>query len=243
MPETYCHTLIPVQFDFVPQPNQVAAFLAELVSRRAAPLEAKYRLGKVDGFRTAVNPITQETVSIPRRRYRAIESVEGIVAGQQGLDDYNLQCTGKGPPNIPPMTLWVHELQPRTPGQTIQDVQVENCKIVEFKQVYGFIIHCCLRGEVVSTSDQHDSIIERLAPGFGEPYRSHNRLGIFNHPCTNKIIEVPNAGCARFWIEFEFGKWLFPKMDDRLDLLEPSIVETAGDCFGVSFIQGCHWYE
>jgi hypothetical protein len=243
MPETYCHILVPERFDFAPQPGQVAALLAGLLSRGAAPLEAKFRLGKLDGFRTAVNPITQETLSIPRRRYAVIESLADIAAGLQGLDDYNLQCTGKGPPNIPPMTLWVHEPQPRTPGEKVQEQQVVNCTTVECNEIYGYSIHCHLRGGVVSTSDRHGSVIERHVIRFGQPDSSHDRLGVFNHPCTNKVIEVPVAGCARFWIEFEFGKWLVPKIDNSLDLLEPLIVETARECFGLGFVQGCHWYE
>jgi hypothetical protein len=242
MPETYCHTLIPERIDFAPQPGQVAAFLATLVRRGAAPLEAKLRLGKLDGFRIAVNPIAQETLSIPRRRYAAIEGVADIMAALQELDDYNLQYTGKGPPNIPPLTLWLHDIQPRTLEGNFP-VRTDDCATVEFKEAYGFIVHCWLRGEVVSTSDQHDAAIERQLPGFGRPDKSHNRLGNFSHPCTNKAIQVPNAGCARFWIEFEFGKWLLPKIDDSLDLLEPSIVETARECFGLTFVQGCHWYD
>jgi hypothetical protein len=241
MPETYCHTLIPERIDLAPQPGQVAAFLAALASQGAAPVEGKLRLGKLDGFRTAVNPITQETISFPRRRYAVVEGVTDVTAALQGLDDYSLQFTGKGPPNIPPLTLWLQDQYPRNTEVKLP-VEVNDCASVEFKGNYDFIIHCCLRGEVVSTSDQHNSVIDPQLPGFGQPDKSHNRLGNFSHPCTKKVIHIPNAGCTRFWIEFEFGKWLLPKIDDSLDLLEPSIVAAARECFGFNFVQGCHWY-
>jgi hypothetical protein len=220
----------------------VTAFLAALVSRGAAPRQARLRLGKLDGFRTGVNPITRESLAIPRRRYAVVESVADRRAALQGLDDYNLQFSGMGPPDIPPLTLWMHDPQPHTPEGKVPS-HGDDCTVVEFKEIYDFTIHLRLRGEVASTSELHDSVIERQAPGFGQPDKSHSRLGFFNHPCTNKVIEVPKAGCARFWIEFEFGKWLVPKIYNSLDLLEPSIVETARECFGLGFVQGCHWYE
>jgi hypothetical protein len=65
------------------------------------------------------------------------------------------------------------------------------------------------------------------------------RNGIFRNPKTGAAIEVQNAACARFWIEFQFGKWLFPKIGDSLDLLRPSILAVASDIFRTSLAQGC----
>jgi hypothetical protein len=114
----------------------------------------------------------------------------------------------KDPPNIPSLRLSVHEVRPRSTEAAAESHDggwpaVE----VDFKSIYAFDVLCRLRPEVVSTSDWHDSAtIVRGAPSFGQPDRSHNRLGIFHHPFTSEIIKVPNAGCARFWIEFEFCK-------------------------------------
>ena len=219
MPETYCHTLIPERIDFVPQPQQVARFLDDLVKLGAAPLEASLRVGKPGGFLTGINPVTREAYTIPRRLYTPVGAVADVPAALSGLEDYDLRFSGKGPPRIPSLRF-------------------------DIESIYAFDVLCCLRPEVVSTSDWHDSAtIVRGAPSFGQPDRSHNRLGIFHHPSTNEIIKVPNAGCALFWIEFEFGKWLLPQIVDSLDLLEPSIVKTTEGCFGATFAQGCHWYE
>jgi hypothetical protein len=49
---------------------------------------------------------------------------------------------------------------------------------------------------------------------------------------------VPDAACARFWVEFEFGKWLVPKVEESFDLIHPSLLTTAIECFGVGFAPG-----
>jgi hypothetical protein len=57
-----------------------------------------------------------------------------------------------------------------------------------------------------------------------------------------EVIEVAGAGCARFWVEFELGKSLFPPFDrGDLEFLDPGIVAGAERLFGVGFAQGCHW--
>lgn len=76
---------------------------------------------------------------------------------------------------------------------------------------------------------------------FGQLCPSKNpSVGFVRNPRAGAIMEVPKAGCARFWIAFEFGKFLTPQMRDTLDLLAPCIVKSAQEYFGVSFVQGCY---
>lgn len=244
MPEIYGHTLVPGHVDFAPRPQQVAAFLDGLVKLGAAPLRATLRIGK-PGFRTGFNALTGETLTIPARRYTAVGADADLSAALVGLDDYNVQLSGEGPPGLPPFALWLHDVQPRT-GKGRLESQDDDCRMIPFdsEKTYGFTLECCLRAEVVSTSDRHEVAPPgHQMPAFCQPDRSHNRIGIFHHPCTNKIIEVPGAGCARFWIQFEFGKWLFPNIEDSLNLVDPSIVELAKTSLGTDFLQGCYWYE
>jgi hypothetical protein len=49
------------------------------------------------------------------------------------------------------------------------------------------------------------------------------------------IIEVPQAACARFWIEFHLGKWLLPKTANHLGLIHPTIEVRAIERFGIGF--------
>ena len=66
-------------------------------------------------------------------------------------------------------------------------------------------------------------------------------MAVFHNPTTLEAIEVPGAGCARFWIDFEFGNELFPEVGANLDLLNPTIIDVAIEVFGTRFVQGCQW--
>ena len=67
-------------------------------------------------------------------------------------------------------------------------------------------------------------------------------MGVFPNPWTGGVIEVADAGCARFWIEFEFGKFIYPKITDNLEVMNPEIVSAGEDCFGTKFAQGCRFW-
>jgi hypothetical protein len=217
MPE-YSHTLIPDRVDLAPDPKQVAAFLEALVTLGASPLKPTITASKLSGeVRTFKNPFTGKTESFPMRKAETLKDLAAVPGALKGLDDYNVTLAGMGPPKLPAF-------------------------VFDFKGKYDFLVHCCLRPEVVSTSDWHDEVpIKRKVKFFGQPCSSKNRLGIYHNPNTLEIIEVPKAGCARFWIEFEYGKMLFPPIVDRLDLIEPKIVTAAEKQFAVKFGQGCHW--
>lgn len=75
-------------------------------------------------------------------------------------------------------------------------------------------------------------------PFFGEPCLRQDAT--FRHPVTGELIEVANAGCSRFWVEFEFGKWLLPKINTSLNILDPSIAAMAQESFSTAFAQGFH---
>lgn len=217
MPE-YTHTLVPDRVNFVPDPKQVGTFLSSLVSIGASPLRPAITVSKPSGqLRTFKNPLTGETDSFDIRKAGKLKDIAAVPGALKTLDDYNLTITGKGPPKLLAFTF-------------------------DFNGTYDFLVHCCLRPEVVSTSDWHDEVpIKRKVEFFGLPCSQEDRLGIYHNPDTLEVIEVPKAGCARFWIEFEFGKMLFPPIEDRLDLIEPRILEVAEKDFGIKFVQGCHW--
>jgi hypothetical protein len=217
MPE-YTHTLIPDAIDFVPDPRHVGAFLNSLLSLGAAPLKPTIAVAKLSGaVRTFKNPFTGKTDSFPMRKAKTLEDLSAVPGALKEVDDYNVTLTGQGPPEVPAF-------------------------VFAFQGNYDFLVHCCLRAEVVSTSDWHDDVpIEREVECFGRPCSSKDRLGIYHNPNTLEVIEVPKAGCARFWIEFEYGKMLFPPIEDQLGLMEPRIVEVAENDFGINFVHGCHW--
>jgi len=219
MPE-YTHTLIPDRVDFVPDPQQIEVFLSSLVSSGAAPLKPAITVGTPSGeVRSFKNPFTGKTDSFAMFKSTALKDLAAVPGAIKAADDYMVNVDGKGPPKLPAFTF-------------------------EFKGTYDFLVRCRLVPDVVSTSDWHDQIpIPHKVEFFNQPCSPTDRLGIFHNPHTMEVIEVPNAGCARFWIEFEFGKSLFPPIEDRLDLIEPKIVEVCEKSFGIKFVQGCHWCE
>ena len=218
MPE-YSHTLIPDRVDYEPAPKQVADFVTALVELGAAPLDPILTINTLSGeTRSGVNPFTGKTETFPIRKSKTLESIATIRSAVEGMDDYNVVMIGKGPPEVPALEF-------------------------EYDGPYDLLLNCCLREAPVSTSDYHDEVqadLEQKPPFFGRPCDTTMQTGIYHNPSTLEVIEVPNAGCARFWIEFEYGN-LFPNISNGLDVLEPSIVAAASETFDVSFVQGCHW--
>ncbi len=211
----YTHLLIPERADFVPPPAQIASFLEGLVNLNSAPSKAAIRVAKHSGkFRTGSDALTGEKISIPVRDFASLGSISDIPERLVGLGDYDVVFSGQGPPKLSPFTLY-----------TTTDSEGS-----AFKGTYSYEIRCRLRAEVVSTCAE---------PPFGSPCPSERQSGIFRHPNTGTTIEVPNAACARFWIEFQFGKWLLPRIDRSLNVLEPSILANAIERFGTGFAQGC----
>jgi hypothetical protein len=103
---------------------------------------------------------------------------------------------------------------------------------IDFAEPYYLGVTCFVSSTLRCTS----------MASYGKQCDGHSAIGIFQHPETLETIEVPGAGAARFWIEFEFGKFVFPKFSDRnLELLDLEIVEAAEDAFGGQFVQGCCW--
>ena len=225
----YAHTLIPSEAGFVPEPQQLADFLNALKSIGGEPVGASYRLGTLTGeMRKGGNPLTGEEISIPSRSFAPLAGPADIADRLKGIEYFDLLLEGEGPCALPPFNLYT--------ANTEEGERAE----FPYNDSYAYEIQLCLRPKNVSTSDWHEEIApERVAP-FGEPCDGENRKGYFHHPVTGAVIEVENAGCARFWIQFQCGKWTFPRIGGaNLNVLEPRIVEIATDNFGVGFAQGC----
>ena len=218
MPKQYAHTLIAEDLDFTPTPQQIAAFFEALVKLGAAPDAAKLRVMKLSGeVRSFKNPFTGETKQIPWHTHVPVADIAAIPEAIAGLVHYKVIMSGQGPPELPALTF-------------------------DHKGMYEFLVLCNLREQPVSTSSCADNVRKaRGLPFFDDPCLPTDRTGVFQNAEGDKIIEVPNAGCACFWIQVEYGKWLFPKIENSLEIIEPSIVASARQCFGTKFVQGCHW--
>ena len=214
----YSHLLIPERAEFVPQPAQVRGFFDGLVRLNSAPLEPTFKIAASSGkVLIGKNPQTGETLSIPVRDSTSLQSIAEIQNRLEGLNDYDMSMSGQGPAKVPPFTLYA-----TTPSGESS----------EFTGTYEYEVRCSLRPMVVSTCEE---------PPFGEPRPPEAHDGIFYHPVSGAKIEVPNAACARFWITFQFGKLLLPRLSNDLNVLEPSILSSAAEHFGINFAQGCSY--
>jgi hypothetical protein len=243
----YSHTLIPDQADYIPHSYQVADFYSHLIDLGAAPRQAELILWtekeppRRTGLRTSMrerkgrNPVSGGAIRVVDYMTR-LDSVSIVGPALERLEEYKLEIRGIGP--LRPLFKFDDAL-----------VHDELERIVEDRS-YEFSIFCCLQPDIVSMSDDHVAAFsgegktpegETVVP-FGEICSAANRTGFFSNPNTMELIRVPGAGCARFWIEFRFGKWLFPDIkDDSLDLLPANVVGAAQQIFGVRYLQGCHW--
>ena len=216
MSEQYVHLLIPNRMNFVPRPSQVTAFIACLIEVGSAPLNPTFRIGKLSGkLRFGTDSVTGQRISIPRRDFTQFQSASELTKHLSGLEDYDLVISGQGPASIPPFAVFT----------------IAGGRQTEYIGTYAYDVHCHARKEPVSMCDD---------PPFGSPF-SFEGEGVFCHPTSEATIRIPNAACARFWVEFEFGKWLFPMVGTSLAVIRPSILDHAVGCFGVRFAQGCTW--
>jgi hypothetical protein len=222
MAEQYVQTLIPKDAQYAPKPEQIICFCDGLTALGAAPLNLKLWLMKPSGrLRPIRNPLTGEiTKSIPAYDRVTLESTASLVSTIGAFQQYIVALEGQGPPTLPPFELYLND--------------------APFTGSYGFIVRCRLQNEPVSMSDLAGEQTGDGVPSFGEPCGTHHATGLFRHPVTSERIEVANAGCARFCLEFEFGKWLLPKIANSLNILDSAIVGLANDSFGLEFAQGCH---
>ena len=152
-------------------------------------------------------------VFVPVRDFASLGNISEILERLVGLDDYDVLWSGQDPAKLPPFTLHTAKESEET----------------EFKGRYNYEGSCHLRAEVVSTCEERP---------FGGPCPSEKREkrdAVFRHPNTCATINVTGAACARFWIEFRFGKWLLPRIGRSLNLLELSMLANAIERFGAGF--------
>jgi hypothetical protein len=225
----YTHTLISQDREFAPQPQQVSEFFRALIVLGSAPHQAQFRIGTIAGIRTGTDPVTGATLSMPRWSYVTLAASDKPHYKLRGLDAYNAVMAGQGPPKRLPFELY-----------TVDD-NGDYTKL--FVEPYDFQLECRLRSEAASMSDWHEDISrppEGIAP-FGELCSGKHKNRFFHHPRTGALFEAPGVACARFWIEFQCGKLLLPRIGNDLNVLATPIVQAAERVFETGFIQGCHW--
>lgn len=219
MAEQYSQTLISRDKDFVPSSAKVRAFLSTIVDLGVVPAKPSFTLRTPSGkTRYYTNPFTGERDVRETKDHKELRTLDQFEKAAVSLPDYDIEVSGMGRPKLPPVA-------------------------IDFTEPYFVGVTCFVSSALRSTSDFHEeSAAKKDVVSYGELCTAPAITGVFSNPCNLEVIEVPDAGSARFWVQFEFGKFLFPKIaDGNLELLDPTIVEAAATIFGVPFIQGCYW--
>lgn len=219
MVEQYAHTLIARPIDFTPSSQQLHDCVAELIEiiPLLGPLE--FDLRTVSGYRDVVNPFTGQSAKYPNVEHRNLTLAE-LAGAAHNLPDFEVAF-----------------------GKNVRSQVTLLPMPKDTPQQYWLGVKIVVSSEVRSMSDTYNGFEPPLIqmPQFGAVSARHSPIGYFSNLHNGSIVEVEDAGSARFWIEFELGKFLFPPFDCSLELLNPNVVAMIERVFGVSFVQGCHW--
>jgi hypothetical protein len=222
--ESYGHTLIPRSSHAVPTAAQVEQFVNWILAAGVVPANPQPHLAIIRGYQDIPNPFTGAVFRMLKKESRPIDPNQ-IAHAVASLSDYEISLGAGGVPKLPPLPL---------PADAPREYHVE----------MTIVVSSWLR----STSDTYNGFDLPLVdvPQFGEPIsaassKSASDVGYFSNMHTGTLIEVAGAGAARFTIEFELGKFLFPPLTDHLELLAPEIVRQAEQTFATQFAQGLHW--
>lgn len=224
--EQYSHLLISSDPDFVPDPAAIESFFNLLIDSfgfqivLSPPIQPGYLLLTPSAKpRVGRNPWTGETITIPSFDRTIFKAASEIPSAIKDLHQFTVRLSGKWPSDKAPIHLSTTNHEP-------------------FEGELVCFAECNLRPEAVCTSDCWDeSHPDQAELAFDDPNGRKQPVGIFTNPWTAESVEVPGAGFARFWVAFEFGKWLFPELMDGFNLLQPQLFNEIEQCFDVPFIQ------
>jgi hypothetical protein len=237
----YEHLLVPVLPNYRPLADAVTAFACGIIENGCVAANPTITFAKVVTgeplFRVARNPITGETISIrlPSRTIERPESLSGvseIIGWAHNESEYDVSVAAEGNPLHPPLTVGF----------------VENEAWKPYEGPYHLEVCCDVRARIVrlyhleSEEDLHrPPDFAKFQPRLDEDCTADEHDGIFVHPEAG-AIRIPNAGCGMFWISFEYGKWIFPRLkDNSINVLDQSIIDLARTTFGIDFVEACNW--
>ena len=168
--------------------------------------------------REVINPFTGQTITREVNDRKILSHIGMIAKAAEGFHDYSIRVGGTGTPRTPPLP-------------------------IDFDGPYYVGANCIVSSIPRSTSDLHEeSGGAAKVIWYGEPCIGQEDVGFYSNPANLEVIQIPEAGFTRFWVEIELGKFLFPVISEgNLDLLSRGVVRTAEEIFAVTFIQGCNW--
>ena len=159
-----------------------------------------------------------------------LADTSAIVALAECEPEYDVLIVSRRPPRSPPLN--VGRVDPNGDWRPY-----EGAYYLEIScRVRNSPVRLCSLNVANDTGDAGPSL-------FDEDCGEDDLDGFFIHPESPTAIRIPNAGCGQFWIEFAYGKWLYPRLhNDRLALLNEEVRSLATATFGTAFIEACSWH-
>jgi len=233
----YRHLLVPISAQFRPDAATVGRFLRQVVE--AGYLGDDYQvvyqqvLKGIPRPREMRNPITGETIRWPgrSRQYAAPQPLgepEEVATTSSMAAEYDVAIASEG-----------------IPFRRALDIgSVEQGPWRRFERPCHLEIRCRVRSHVVRLYDLRSAdelnrppdFANPTPPMFDEDCSADENDGLFVHPEAG-VLRIAGAGCASFWVEFNYGKFVFPRLEDRgVELLDRRIVLLARDALGTDFV-------
>jgi hypothetical protein len=237
----YTHLLIARPPFYRPTAKAVAEFVREMTCGGHVGATHRIWLSRVikrpRRLRAVHNVCTGETVEIlcPSRRCEPpteLADVERISAEVTNQAEYDIVISSDDRPIAPPLTVGY----------------VENGIWNPMVEAYHLEVRCRVRAHAVQLSrlDSEDDVtrpadLANVRSLFDEDCSDDARDGLFVHPELG-VLAIPYAGCAMFWIEFNYAKFSFPKATGHgVNIPTNTVVSLAQETFGTGFVQACNW--
>jgi hypothetical protein len=241
MSVSYTHFLIPRACDYRPSPEAISQFLNGLIAGGAVAADFSIDFSKVaknpGRVRRGRNPATGESIEMPlptraNAPPQRLSDTLQLSALAKDEPEYDISIVSQGAPAAPPLDMGY----------------VEGAQWKRMNGAYHQRIVCRVRKDIVRlfTMQSEDELTRppdfaSYRPRFNEDCSPEEHSGLFLHPQIG-VIRIENAGCASFWVQFEFGKLIFPlAKDGKVDLLSESLVREATNAFVTEFVQACNW--
>jgi hypothetical protein len=232
--EQYVHLLIPSDPRFGPAFGQVAGFFEMLVA--LWNYEIDWEDPYIPGIRIVWTTSEPKVETDPKsgKQFTMMPRFQTVAVSQTGeiaptLEKNPGALTGRSGCAVAAQGKWrERELPVRIPRSLWPAEESE----------YACNVSCRLHPEPVCTSDWWGEDGDDPSQSqFGKPSDATPSTGRFTSPKSRQTVALPNAGSARFWIEVGFGDWIVPHLPDDFDLLDPMLIRTAEDHFGLKLAQ------
>jgi hypothetical protein len=238
--ESYTHLLIPTNKTMRPTKQSVIQFIERVTQIGFVGKDCELRASQVIRTEPQIqerrNPFNGQTLKVqtnsrksqPARRIKSPAEIS--LTDRQ---EYNFSLTSAGRSPVPPFAL----------GSRGRDGAwqpfVGDCHMEITVHVRDALVRVCRFADELGHNSPPPSV--RL-PIYDEDCKDDKCDGFFEHPDSAQIIRIPNAGCARFWISFELGKWIWPEpVGNSPGGLDPRLISLAAEAFATDFVEAYDW--